>query len=74
MLASEFRQMETAELHSRLEELREGLFRLRLQWNTGQLDNPNEMKKVRKDIARLMTVLRERELAAEIVKGETGNA
>lgn len=64
MQASELRDLGTAELDEKLEELNEELFNLRFQDATGQLDNPRRIGEVRKDIARVQTVRRERELAA----------
>lgn len=62
MKANELRQMTLQELNSKLTELKGELFNLRFQLATGQLDNPMRIKTVRKDIARIKTVLREREL------------
>lgn len=64
MQPSELRDLGTAELDEKLEELNEELFNLRFQDATGQLDNPRRIGEVRKDIARVQTVRRERELAA----------
>ena len=54
--------MTDEELDRKLAELKEELFNLRFQLATGQLDNPMRVKAVRKDIARVHTVRREREL------------
>lgn len=62
MKAKEIRQMSGNELDSRLLELKTELFNLRFQLATGQLDNPLSIKSVRKDIARVKTILKEREL------------
>ena len=62
MKAKEIRQLSVKELDSRLLELKGELFNLRFQLATGQLDNPLRIKVVRKDIARVKTILREREL------------
>jgi large subunit ribosomal protein L29 len=64
MNATEIRELETDELHSRISELKEELFNLRFQLATGQLDNHARMKQVRREIARIRTVLRERDFAA----------
>ncbi len=61
--AEETRQLTEAELATKLKELKEELFNLRFQMATGQLDNPMRLRQVRKDIARVKTVQRERELA-----------
>jgi large subunit ribosomal protein L29 len=62
MKASEFRNLTTAEIEQKIASYKEELFNLRFQLATGQLDNPVQISKVRKDIARAKTVLREREL------------
>jgi len=54
--------MDTEELESRLEESRRELFNLRFQLATGQLDNTARMRTVRRDVARMLTVLRERDI------------
>ncbi len=69
MRASEIRGMTSEELHTRLQETRRELFNLRQQWYAGSLQDHNRLKAVRKDIARILTILRERELAAENVEG-----
>lgn len=74
MRTAELRQMDTQELVTLLESRREELFKLRLNWHAGSLENPNQMRVVRKDIARLLTILREREIAREILGQEEGNA
>jgi large subunit ribosomal protein L29 len=61
----ELRDLPEDELRTRLESAKEELFNLRFQLATGQLDNPMRIKEVRHDIARIMTVLTERELAEE---------
>lgn len=62
MRAKEIRDLSPAELQRRLDELKTELFNLRFQLATGQLDNPMQIKRVRKDIARVQTIIREREL------------
>ena len=57
--------MTDVELNNELSNLKAQLFRLRFQSATNQLDNPLQIKSVRKDIARVKTVLRERELAEQ---------
>jgi large subunit ribosomal protein L29 len=61
---SELREMDDDELVTRLVEARQELFNLRFQHVTGQLDNYARLGDVRKDIARMKTLLREREIAA----------
>ena len=62
--AEKFHEMKTDELTAELKELKEKLFRLRFQHATGQLANPMEMAACKKDIARVKTILQERELKA----------
>ena len=65
MKASELREMTPAELDSKLQSLKEELFNLRFQLTINQLDNPMRIKAVKKDIARVQTVIRQNELAAQ---------
>ena len=58
----EIRDLADEELVTRLGEYKEELFNLRFQVATGQLDNNRRLQKVRRDIARIYTVMREREL------------
>lgn len=60
MKAKEFREMSLEELYAKEGELYEQLFKLRVQHSIGQLENPSKIRLVRKDIARLKTVLKER--------------
>ncbi len=60
MKANEIREMSGDELQKKLAELKEELFNLRFQHAINQLDNPHRISDVRKDIARVMTVLREK--------------
>ena len=64
MKAKEIHNMTNDELATKLAGLKEELFKLRFRHATGQLENPNVLKTVKKDIARVKTVLRERELKA----------
>ena len=61
---SELREADEAELESRLAESKQELFNLRFQIVTGQLDNSARIQTVRRDIARILTVLREKEIEA----------
>lgn len=63
MKATEVRTLDDADLHQRVDDLREELFNLRFQYATRQLTNHARMRVVRRDIARIQTVLRQRELA-----------
>lgn len=65
MKAETLRELSTEELNKKVVELKEKLFNLRFQMATGQLENPMQLKQVRKDIARAKTVIREREIAAQ---------
>ncbi len=67
----ELRDLGGTELLERLESDKEELFNLRFQLATGQLDNPMRIKQVRHEIARILTIVRERELEAQ---RETGGA
>ena len=60
--AAELRDLTTDDLSAKLAEAKEELFNLRFQNATGQLDNTARLRTVRKDIARIYTVIREREL------------
>ncbi|MBS3994530.1 MAG: 50S ribosomal protein L29 [Alkaliphilus sp.] len=62
MKADKLRDMTNQELATKLMELKGELFNLRFQLATGQLENPMRIKSVRKDIARVQTILREKEL------------
>ena len=62
MKASKLHEMTTEELVRELEELEQEQFNLRFQRSSGQLDNTSRIKEVRRDIARVHTILREREL------------
>jgi large subunit ribosomal protein L29 len=64
MNTSELRDLADDELATKLAEAKEELFNLRFQLVTGQLDNPMRLGQVKKDIARVLTVMREREIAA----------
>lgn len=64
MKTSEIREMKTEELHAELDRVRRHLFDLRAQSVTEKLENPFQLTQARRDIARILTILRER--------GETG--
>ena len=64
MKISEIRDMSAAELTSKLDDLKKELFALRFQLAANQLDNPTRIKAVKKDIARIKTIQRQRELEA----------
>lgn len=60
--ASEFRELPVDQIETRLAETREELFNLRFQLATGQLDNYRQVRHLRREVARIRTVLRQREL------------
>ena len=62
MKASEIRELSNAELNEKLTALKAELFNLRFQHAITQLENPMRMKEVKKDIARIKTVLRQLEM------------
>jgi large subunit ribosomal protein L29 len=64
--AAELRELTEEELVLRLKEAKEELFNLRFQMATGQLDNNRRLRTVRHDIARIYTVMRERELGLSV--------
>ncbi|WP_182347912.1 50S ribosomal protein L29 [Tomitella gaofuii] len=72
--ASELRELGEEELATALREAKEELFNLRFQMATGQLDNNRRLRTVRRNIARIYTVLRERELGLAVGPDEDGAA
>lgn len=70
MKPDDIRALSTDELEARLDEAREEYFRLRFQYSTGQLTDHSRLELTRRDIARMATILRERELAAEMAGSE----
>ena len=64
MKASEIRSMTPEQLNEKLAGLKKDLFLLRMQHATNQLDNPLKIRETKRDIARVKTMLREKELAA----------
>jgi len=69
MKAEQLRELDDAELRRRSREIQEQLFRLRLQLAMGQTDGLKKYHELKKDRARILTILRERELAQQ---GEAG--
>jgi large subunit ribosomal protein L29 len=78
MQASDIREMDEAEIQRHLDEYRHEMFNLRFQSATRKLKNHQRIKVVRRDVARLLTVVREREIealyAAEIAELQALNA
>ncbi|HEV3356044.1 MAG TPA: 50S ribosomal protein L29 [Pseudonocardiaceae bacterium] len=68
--AADLRQLQDDELVLRLREAKEELFNLRFQMATGQLENNRRLRTVRHDIARIYTVMRERELGLSVSPDE----
>lgn len=69
MQAREIRAMATEEIQRKLEEAQEEFFNLRFQWSARQIKDTNRLTQVKRDIARLKTILREKELA-QLWEGE----
>ncbi|MDI3316687.1 MAG: 50S ribosomal protein L29 [Bacillota bacterium] len=65
MKAKELTELSDAELEKQIRDLKSELFNLRFQHATGQLENPMRLRQVRRDIARVQTILRQRELARQ---------
>jgi large subunit ribosomal protein L29 len=72
-VASELRELNDEELVLRLRESKEELFNLRFQMATGQMDNNRRLRTVRHDIARIYTVMRERELGLSVSPDESSD-
>lgn len=68
MQASELRNLDVNEIKSKIDSTYQELFNLRFQWASGQLEDHTRLTVLRRDIARMKTILRERELAA-LVQG-----
>ena len=71
--AHELDEMNDVDLEARLREAKEELFNLRFQAATGQLESPGRLRTVKKDIARIYTVVRERELGIRTAPGSDEN-
>ena len=69
MRAEKVRDLDNAELQVQLKDMNEQIYRLRFQLLMGQSDGLKKYRGLRKDRARVLTILRERELAAEAAKG-----
>ncbi len=69
MKASELRELSSEELNERLDHLRDELFNLKFQNATGQLESPMRVPQTKKDIARVLTILKEMELAEVEAEG-----
>jgi len=62
MKVKELRDLNTADLEKKIKESKEELFNLRFQQATGNLEKPKRLRELRKDVARMKTILKEREL------------
>ena len=69
--AAELRELSDAELADKVREFKEELFNLRFQMATGQMDNNRRLRTIKHDIARIYTVMRERELG--LASGPAGD-
>ncbi|MBN1566126.1 MAG: 50S ribosomal protein L29 [Anaerolineae bacterium] len=67
---AELRRLTDSELVQAIDNAKEELFNLRFQWEQGQLDDYTRIRQLKKEVARLLTIQRERELAAQIVQEE----
>lgn len=70
MKAAELKSLSQGELQEKLDDFRKELFNLRFQHATAQLENTQRIPEVKKNIARILTVLREQDLAKEAEAGE----
>ncbi len=71
MLSKEFKELPPVELDRKLVEQRDELVGLRLKQSSGQVENPSRFRSIRRDIARLQTLKRQRELAAAVPTAAT---
>jgi large subunit ribosomal protein L29 len=71
LMAHELDEMTDVDLESKLREAKEELFNLRFQAATGQLESHGRLRTVKKDIARIYTVVRERELGIRVAPGDS---
>lgn len=75
MTASEIRALHTVEeIRAKIDEAQQAMFNLRFQAASGQLEDFNRLTALRRDVARLKTILRERELAAQAQAGDSGGS
>jgi large subunit ribosomal protein L29 len=74
MRASEIRDLPTSDILNRLEASRSEMWKLRIAFHTNTLEDPNQIRLLRKDVARMFTILRERELATAHLLAEEAAA
>lgn len=70
MKIKDLRELSTKELEGKIMETKKELFSLRMRQSTGTLDKPSRIKELRKDVARMKTILRERKIAGGNTDGE----
>jgi large subunit ribosomal protein L29 len=70
-MAAEIRKMTDAEIVGAINDAKQEMFNLRIQWEIGQLEDYKRIRVLKKELARLKTVQRERELAAELIMEES---
>jgi large subunit ribosomal protein L29 len=68
--AAELRKMNAVEIAQAISDARQEMFNLRLQWSSGQLEDYTRIRQLKKEIARLLTIQREQELAAMVIQEE----
>ncbi|HML22131.1 MAG TPA: 50S ribosomal protein L29 [Aggregatilinea sp.] len=66
----EIRQLTDEEIYQAIHDAKEEMFNLRFQWASGQLEDYTRIRQLKKAVARYLTILRERDLAAEVVQEE----
>ena len=66
----ELRELSNKELETKVREAKKELFNLRMKQSTGTLEKPSKIKELRKDVARMKTIIREREKTKEVRDGE----
>ncbi|HVU11353.1 MAG TPA: 50S ribosomal protein L29 [Phototrophicaceae bacterium] len=66
----ELRQLSSEALYNELEDQKESLFNLRFQKSFGQLEDPNALRNAKREVARILTILREREIEAQQGEGD----
>ena len=70
-MAAEIRKMTDAEIVGAINDAKQEMFNLRIQWEIGQLEDYKRIRVLKKELARMKTVQRERELAAELIREES---
>lgn len=69
--AADIRRMTDGEILQAIDDIKEEMFNLRFQWESGQLEDYTRIRLLKKDLARYLTVQHERELAAAVIQEET---